>query len=73
MREDPLRHVLALLSRLHIVKTEVDALPDAHVHYVMGQIREAVIVECLHWRQVEGADWRTARWNTARWRLIGWQ
>ena len=48
--EDPLRHVPTLFPRLHVGRTEVDALPDAHIHHVMSHIREPVIVERLHWR-----------------------
>jgi hypothetical protein len=48
--EDPLRHVPTLFPRLHVGRTEVDTFPDARIHRVMGQIREPVIVERLHWR-----------------------
>jgi hypothetical protein len=43
MGEDPLGHVAALFSCLHVCKAEVDALEDAHVDHVAGCGRETVI------------------------------
>ena len=43
MEEDPLGHVAALFSCLHVCKAEVDALEDARVDHVVGCSRETVI------------------------------
>lgn len=43
MGEDPLGHVAALFSCLHVCKAEVDALEDARVDHVVGCSRETVI------------------------------